>query len=124
MKFHWFNLMPWPYLPDDFTEKHRSVWVDVDSRLFDARKANRVYNDYLDLLELAEDLGYDGLGINEHHQNAYGLMPSPQLMAATLARRLNAGARPLPDEVALELRDRGENPKHQAAAGRCRVDAL
>ena len=87
MKFHWFNLMPWPYLPDDFTEKHRSVWVDVDSRLFDARKANRVYNDYLDLLELAEDLGYDGLGINEHHQNAYGLMPSPQLMAATLARR-------------------------------------
>ena len=39
MKFNWFNLMPWPYLPDDFTEKHRSVWVDVDSRLFDARKA-------------------------------------------------------------------------------------
>ena len=36
MKFHWFNLMPWPHLPDDFTEKHRSVWVDVDSRLFDA----------------------------------------------------------------------------------------
>ncbi len=87
MKFHWFNLMPWPYLPDDFTEKHRSVWVDVDSRLFDARKANRIYNDYLDLLEFAEDVGYDGLGINEHHQNAYGLMPSPQLMAATLARR-------------------------------------
>jgi hypothetical protein len=56
MKFHWFNLMPWPYLPDDFTEKHRSVWVDVDSRLFDPVKANRVYNDYLDLLEFAADL--------------------------------------------------------------------
>ena len=92
MKFHWFNLMPWPHLPDDFTEKHRSVWVDVDSRLFDARKANRIYNDYLDLLELAEDVGYDGLGINEHHQNAYGLMPSPQLMAATLARRTHRAA--------------------------------
>ncbi len=92
MKFHWFNLMPWPYLPDDFTEKHRSVWVDVDSRLFDPQKANRVYNDYLDLLELAEELGYDGLGINEHHQNAYGLMPSPQLMAATLARRTHRAA--------------------------------
>ena len=22
MKFTWFNLMPWPYLPDDFREKH------------------------------------------------------------------------------------------------------
>ncbi len=92
MKFHWFNLMPWPYLPDDFTEKNRSVWVDVDSRLFDPVKANRVYNDYLDLLELAEDVGYDGLGINEHHQNAYGLMPSPQLMASTLARRTHKAA--------------------------------
>ncbi len=87
MKFHWFNLMPWPYLPDDFAQKHRSVWVDVDSRLFDPVKANRVYNDYLDLLEFADELGFDGIGVNEHHQNAYGLMPSPQLMAATLARR-------------------------------------
>ena len=34
---------------------------NVDSRLFDARKANRIYNDYLDLLELAEDLGYDAV---------------------------------------------------------------
>ena len=30
MKFHWFNLMPWPHLPDDFRETNRSVWVDVD----------------------------------------------------------------------------------------------
>ncbi|MDA1004152.1 MAG: LLM class flavin-dependent oxidoreductase [Chloroflexi bacterium] len=87
MKFHWFNLMPWPYLPDDFREKHRSVWVDVDSRLYDPVKGHRVYNDYLDMLEFAADLGYDGIGVNEHHQNAYGMMPSPQLMAATLARR-------------------------------------
>lgn len=102
MKFHWFNLMPWPYLPEDFTQKHRSVWVDVDSRLFDPVKANRVYNDYLDLLELADDMGYDGLGINEHHQNAYGLMPSPQLMAATLARRTsNASILLLGQSIAL-----------------------
>jgi alkanesulfonate monooxygenase SsuD/methylene tetrahydromethanopterin reductase-like flavin-dependent oxidoreductase (luciferase family) len=87
VKFHWFNLMPWPHLPDDFREKHRSVWVDVDSRLYDPVKGHRVYNDYLDMLEFAADLGYDGVGVNEHHQNAYGMMPSPQLMAATLARR-------------------------------------
>ncbi len=87
MKFHWFNLMPWPYLPDDFREKNRCVWVDVDSRLYDPVKGHQVYNDYLDLLEFAGELGFDGLGVNEHHQNAYGMMPSPQLMAATLARR-------------------------------------
>ncbi len=79
--------MPYPYLPDDFREKHRSVWVDVDSRLYDPEKGHHIYNDYLDLLEYAADLGFDGIGVNEHHQNAYGLMPSPALMAATLARR-------------------------------------
>ena len=31
MRVTWFNLMPWPDLPDDFREKNRSVWVDIDS---------------------------------------------------------------------------------------------
>jgi alkanesulfonate monooxygenase SsuD/methylene tetrahydromethanopterin reductase-like flavin-dependent oxidoreductase (luciferase family) len=87
MRFTWFNLMPWPYLPDDFREKNRSVWVDIDSKLFDPAKSHEVYNNYLDLLEYAGTLGYDGIGVNEHHQNAYGLMPSPNLIAASLARR-------------------------------------
>jgi alkanesulfonate monooxygenase SsuD/methylene tetrahydromethanopterin reductase-like flavin-dependent oxidoreductase (luciferase family) len=87
MKFHWFNLMPWPDLPDDFRETHNSVWVDVDSRLYDPVRGHEVYNDYLDMLEFAADQGFDGIGVNEHHQNAYGMMPSPQIMASTLARR-------------------------------------
>jgi len=87
MKFHWFNLMPWPDLPEDFRETHNSVWVDVDSRLYDPVRGHEVYNDYLDMLEFAADQGFDGIGVNEHHQNAYGMMPSPQIMAATLARR-------------------------------------
>ncbi len=87
MKFTWFNLMPWPYLPDDFREKHRSVWVDIDSNLFDPVKSHEVYNTYLDLLEYAATLGFDAIGVNEHHQNGYGLMPSPNLIAAALARR-------------------------------------
>ena len=87
MKFTWFNLMPWPYLPDDFREKNHSVWVDIDSKLFDPVKSHEVYNTYLDLLEYAAGLGFDAIGANEHHQNGYGLMPSPNLIAAALARR-------------------------------------
>ena len=87
MKFTWFNLMPWPYLPDDFREKNRSVWVDIDQSLFDPVKSHEVYNTYMDLLEYAGTLGFDGIGVNEHHQNGYGLMPSPNLIAASLARR-------------------------------------
>ena len=35
MKFCWFNLMPWPDLPDDFRQSNRSVWVDIPSDLYD-----------------------------------------------------------------------------------------
>ena len=92
MKFHWFHLMPWPELPDDFQEKHRSVWVDPDYALYNAERGNQVYNEYLDELEFAEKCGFDGLGINEHHSNAYGMMPSPNIMAAALARRTSKAA--------------------------------
>ena len=51
MKFTWFNLMPWPYLPDQFREKHRSVWVDIPNTLYDPRKGHHVYHTYLDQLE-------------------------------------------------------------------------
>ena len=88
MKFHWFHLMPYPYLPDDFKQKYRSVWVDPPAAdLYDPVKGHQVYNDYLDQLEYAERCGYDGICVNEHHQNGYGLMPSPNLMAAALTRR-------------------------------------
>jgi len=92
MKFTWFNLMPWPYLPDDFREKHHSVWVDIDQRLFDPVKSHAVYNTYMDLLEYAGTLGFDGIGVNEHHQNGYGIMPSPNIIAAGLARRTKDAA--------------------------------
>ena len=92
MKFTWFNLMPWPYLPDDFREKNRSVWVDIDQNLFDPARSHEVYNTYMDLLEYAGTVGFDGIGINEHHQNGYGIMPSPNIIAAGLARRTTDAA--------------------------------
>jgi alkanesulfonate monooxygenase SsuD/methylene tetrahydromethanopterin reductase-like flavin-dependent oxidoreductase (luciferase family) len=88
MKFHWFHLMPYPYLPDNFRERYHSVWVDLPAReLYDPVAGHEVYNEYLDELEFADQLGFDGIGVNEHHQNGYGLMPSPNIMAASLARR-------------------------------------
>jgi len=92
MRFHWFHLMPYPFLPDDFKQKYRSVWVDVPSTLYDPEKGHWLYNQYLDQLEFADSLGYDGICVNEHHQNAYGLMPSPNLMGAALTRRTSKAA--------------------------------
>jgi alkanesulfonate monooxygenase SsuD/methylene tetrahydromethanopterin reductase-like flavin-dependent oxidoreductase (luciferase family) len=86
MKFHFFHLMPYPYLPDDFRQRVRSVWVDVPIDYYDPVKGHEVYHTYLDELMYADELGFDGICVNEHHQNAYGLMPSPNLMGAIMAR--------------------------------------
>jgi len=86
MKLEMFHLCPYRLLPKDFRERYRSVWVDVPSHLFDGRAAETIYNDTLDELKFAAEMGYDGICVNEHHQNAYGIMPSPNLMASVMAR--------------------------------------
>jgi hypothetical protein len=80
MKFNWFHLMPYRYLPDDFKEAYPSMWVDIPSSLYDPEKGHWLYNDYLDELGFADRMGFDGICVNEHHQNGYGLMPSHPLI--------------------------------------------
>ena len=92
MKNLWFHLMPYKDLPDDFRETHPSVWVDIDAGLLDAERVHEHYNEFLDELEYAGEVGFDGICCNEHHQNGYGLMPSPNLIAATLTRRTTSPA--------------------------------
>ncbi|MBW2413121.1 MAG: LLM class flavin-dependent oxidoreductase [Deltaproteobacteria bacterium] len=92
MKLCWFHLMPYTDLPDDFREKHPGVWVDIDSGLLDPAFVHTIYNDFMDELEHAAEQGFDGICVNEHHSNGYGLMPSPNLIASTLARRTRDAA--------------------------------
>ena len=87
MKMLWFHLMPYTELPEDFREKNPSVWVDIHSSLFDPKRAHVMYNEFMDELEFAADCGFDAICVNEHHSNGYGLMPSPNLIATSLARR-------------------------------------
>ena len=86
MKLMWFHLMPYTDLPENFKEKHASVWVDIDSGLFDPAFGHRLYNEFIDELEYAASVGFDAVCVNEHHSNGYGLMPSPNLIASVLAR--------------------------------------
>src|SRR2546425_11361530 len=87
VKFFFFHLMSWPYLSDDFEQQYDSAWVWCPNSLFDPERGSQLYQEYIDTLALAEELGFDGVCVNEHHQNAYGLMPSPNLIAAALTQR-------------------------------------
>ena len=90
MKISMFHLMPYRDLPDDFAQKYHSVWVDPPyAELADSVKVGQYYNWTLDELIHAADKGIDGICVNEHHQNAYGFMPNPDLMGSILARATN-----------------------------------
>src|SRR3981081_3570833 len=87
MKLMWFHLMPYQGLPHDLHKTHPSVWVDIHSSLFDPRRAHHMYNDFMDELEYAAEVGFDACCGNSHPPHAYGVVPSPNLIASSRARR-------------------------------------
>lgn len=87
MKFFLFHLMPYADLDLAASDAYDSSWVTLPNSFYDPKKGQLLYNRYLDELELADALGFDGVCVNEHHSNAYGLMPQPGVLAGALARR-------------------------------------
>ncbi len=87
MQVYVFTLMPWPRIDPKVLERTGSAWVVYPNTEYDPEFGHELYDNYLSQLEFADQAGYDAVCVNEHHQNAYGLMPSPNLMAAALARR-------------------------------------
>jgi alkanesulfonate monooxygenase SsuD/methylene tetrahydromethanopterin reductase-like flavin-dependent oxidoreductase (luciferase family) len=85
-----FSLMAYPDLPEP-DERH-STWVDPNPTWWNPEVGNRAYHAYLNELEYADALGYDGIGMNEHHNCAYVMSPSPNVWASAVARRTNNAA--------------------------------
>ena len=78
-----------PYRPLDLkaASDYRSAWVVLPNSFYDPKKGAAEYESYLDQLTYAEKLGFDAIGVNEHHQTAYGMMPAPNLIASALIQR-------------------------------------
>jgi alkanesulfonate monooxygenase SsuD/methylene tetrahydromethanopterin reductase-like flavin-dependent oxidoreductase (luciferase family) len=54
---------------------------------FDPKAAVETYAEHLDAWEEMERVGFDGVGVNEHHATPFGLMNSPNLLVASAAQR-------------------------------------
>ncbi|MDQ0218644.1 LLM class flavin-dependent oxidoreductase [Peribacillus cavernae] len=88
MKFYSFHLMPWPYLEENFRDNNDSAWVTLSNSNYDPKRGAQLYKRYIDELAYADQLGFDGVCVNEHHQNAYGNMPSPNIIATMLVEKV------------------------------------
>src|SRR6201996_1103980 len=87
MEFVCFHLMPYRPLDMAARRKERSAGVVLPNSLYDPVKGANEYKSYIDQLVYAEELGFDVIAVNEHHQTAYGMMPAPNLIASALIQR-------------------------------------
>jgi len=81
-----FDLLPYPEDLDHLKVGGELPWP-LPRRHFSPEVAARNYAEHLEAWEELDRLGYDGVGFNEHHTSPYGLMSSPNLMAAAAAQR-------------------------------------
>jgi len=86
MKIFNFHLMPYRHVDLDAVGRNGSAWVTFPNSHYDPKQGAELYHEYLDQMELADQLGFDGVCLNEHHQTPYGMMPVPGLLAGALAR--------------------------------------
>jgi len=87
MKFTLFHLMPYSALDLEKASKYPTAWLHTPNSLYNSEHGADLYERYLGELEMGEELGFDGIAVNEHHSTAYGMMPSPIVTASALARR-------------------------------------
>jgi alkanesulfonate monooxygenase SsuD/methylene tetrahydromethanopterin reductase-like flavin-dependent oxidoreductase (luciferase family) len=86
MQVFGFDLLPYPEHMDHLKQDGELPYP-LPKRHFRPETAVRNYRDHLDAWVLMEELGFDGIGFNEHHTSPYGLMTSPNLMAAAASQR-------------------------------------
>ena len=75
------------YTEEDVRNSYRSaVRLTFPNSHFDTTKASHMYNYYLDEYEYCEEVGFDGLMLNEHHNTPTCMGAAMNLEAAILAR--------------------------------------
>jgi alkanesulfonate monooxygenase SsuD/methylene tetrahydromethanopterin reductase-like flavin-dependent oxidoreductase (luciferase family) len=86
MKVFVFDLLPYgEHL--DHLKVENELPFPLEKKHFNPAVAAQTYDEHLAAWEEMDRLGYDGIGFNEHHTSPYGLMNSPNLLAAAAAQR-------------------------------------
>jgi alkanesulfonate monooxygenase SsuD/methylene tetrahydromethanopterin reductase-like flavin-dependent oxidoreductase (luciferase family) len=83
VRFNFMHFLPYVDLPENHKE-FRSLWVNFPNKYYDPERGHALYQRYLSELVFADTLGFDAIVVNEHHNTAYSMMASPNLIAAAI----------------------------------------
>jgi alkanesulfonate monooxygenase SsuD/methylene tetrahydromethanopterin reductase-like flavin-dependent oxidoreductase (luciferase family) len=86
MKVFIFDLLPYGEHLEELVEDGELPWP-LEKKHFKPEVAVRTYAEHLEAWEEIDRLGFDGVSFNEHHTSPYGLMNSPNLLAAAASQR-------------------------------------
>ncbi|HZT08520.1 MAG TPA: LLM class flavin-dependent oxidoreductase [Chloroflexota bacterium] len=78
MEIWLFDIMMWPY-------RQWEIPYPFPASMYDRKLGMKLYDGHLALLKRADELGYDGVCLAEHHFAFNGTAPSPNLIAAAVA---------------------------------------
>lgn len=85
MKVYVFDLLAYGRQFDEF-KADRYIPYPLPRKHFDPELAARTYAEHLEAWTELDRLGFDGVGLNEHHTTPHGLMVSPNMMVAAGAQ--------------------------------------
>jgi alkanesulfonate monooxygenase SsuD/methylene tetrahydromethanopterin reductase-like flavin-dependent oxidoreductase (luciferase family) len=86
VKLYYFSEMPHHEFPDAEGDKYPSLRLAFPNTFFSPEIARRNYQRYLDEYDFADQAGFDGLMINEHHSTPSCVNVSANMTTAILAR--------------------------------------
>lgn len=81
----YFTERPYRDIPEDELIKNRAYFA-VSNKFFDREKGAQLYNEYLDEMVYAEDVGFDAVMLNEHHGTPFCMGAVMNVEASILAR--------------------------------------
>ena len=83
---YYFTEIPYAEFPDAEGKTYEATRLTFPNTFFDAAKASDLFKRYLDEYEYADEVGFDGLMLNEHHNTPTCMNVEVNISAGILAR--------------------------------------
>jgi len=86
MQVYYFSEFPYHEYPDEEGAKYPSLRLTFPNTFYDPQTAHGLFHRYLDEYQYCEEMGFDGLMLNEHHNTPSCMNATMNLIGSILAR--------------------------------------
>src|SRR5262249_3533002 len=85
-QYYYFTEQPYTGYDPAIQEEYPALRLTLPNSLYDAKLASELYNRYHDEYQVADEAGFDGIMINEHHTAPFCMQASINITVAVLAK--------------------------------------